>query len=352
MMDYEELIGFDALYDSMLKCRKGVTWKPSVARFVLNPLEECIKLSNQLKDGTYTAKEPRRFTVFTPKRRDIVSIAFRDRVYQRSLNDNAVYPAMVKSFVSANCACQKGKGTDYARNMFANMLRRFYRKHGLNGYVLQCDIHGYYPTMRHELAERTFERRLEPEVFEAVRRVMRQQYDGEVGFNPGSQMIQIAGISVLDGMDHFIKEKLCCMYYVRYMDDFIILEDDMTRIQMVKTNVGMYLAGLGFEFNPKKTVIKSIEEPVNFLGFDYKLTDTGRIVKNLVPENPKRERKRLVRQARCGADLENCYQGWRAHASKGDTNGIIRRMDKFYKEVSQNAQNRKTHTADQGPRRS
>lgn len=348
-MEYEELIDFDALYDSMLKCRKGVTWKPSVARFVLNPLEECIKLSNELKSGTYKAKQPRRFTVYTPKRRDIVSIAFRDRVYQRSLNDNAVYPAMVKSFVNANCACQKGKGTDYARNMFTNMLRRFYRKHGLNGYVLQCDIHGYYPTMRHELAERTFERRLSPDIFQAVQKVMRQQYEGDVGFNPGSQMIQIAGISVLDGMDHFIKEKLCCKYYVRYMDDFIILDHDQTRIEMIKTNVGMYLAELGFEFNPKKTVIKNITEPVNFLGFDYRLTNTGRVIKNLVPENPKRERRRLIRQARCGANLENCYQGWRAHASKGNTYRIIKRMDKFYKEVSENAKDRKTNTINQGP---
>ena len=264
MMDYEELIDFDALYNSMLKCRKGVSWKPSVAHFLLNPLEECIKLSNELKGGTYKAKEPRRFTVFTPKRREIVSIAFRDRVYQRSLNDNAVYPAMVKSFVNANCACQKGKGTDYARNLFANMLRSFYRKHGLDGYILQCDIHGYYPTMSHALAEKTFEGKLSGKTFEAVQKVIRQQYDGDTGFNPGSQMIQIAGISVLNGKDHFIKKKLCCRYYVRYMDDFIILESDLTRLQMVETNIGLYLAGLGFQFNPKKTRIQGIGDPINF----------------------------------------------------------------------------------------
>jgi len=352
MMDYDELISFDALYDSMQKCRKGVTWKASVAHFVLNPLEECIKLSRDLENGTYKAKKPRRFTVYTPKRREIVSIAFRDRVYQRSLNDNAVYPAMVRSFVKANCACQKGKGTDYARNMFSNMLRRFFRKHGLDGYVLQCDIHGYYPTMSHALAERTFEKKIHGKTLEAARNVIRQQYDGDTGFNPGSQMIQIAGISVLNGMDHFIKEKLCCEYYVRYMDDFIILEQDLTRLQIIQTNIGMYLAGLGFEFNPKKTKIRRISEPINFLGFDYRLTKTGKVIKHLDPGNPKRERRRLVRQARCGAEIENCYQGWRAHAQKGNTYKLIKRMDNFYKEVSQNAQNRKTYTADQGPRRS
>ena len=114
------------------------------------------------------------------------------------------------------------------------------------------------------------------------------------------------------------------------MDDFIILEQDLTRLQIIQTNIGMYLAGLGFEFNPKKTKIRRISEPINFLGFDYRLTKTGKVIKHLDPGNPKRERRRLVRQARCGAEIENCYQGWRAHAQKGNTYKLIKRMDNFY----------------------
>lgn len=39
-VDREEIIGFDALYDSMMKSKKGVTWKGSVAHYVLNSMEE------------------------------------------------------------------------------------------------------------------------------------------------------------------------------------------------------------------------------------------------------------------------------------------------------------------------
>lgn len=143
----ENIIGFDALYNSMEKCRKGVIWKDSVAHYYLNGIEETLKLEEQLKTGTYKERKPVQFTIMAPKKREIVSIAFRDRVYQRSLNDNAIYPQMTKGFINTNVACQKGKGTDLARETLKKYLRAMYRKYGKNFNVLQCDIHGYYPNM-------------------------------------------------------------------------------------------------------------------------------------------------------------------------------------------------------------
>ena len=101
----ENVTGFDALYDSMHKCRKGVLWKDSVASFYLNGVERTMKLSEELHSGTYKARKPVKFMITSPKPREIASITFRDRVYQRSLNDNAVYPIMSKSFIYDNFAC-------------------------------------------------------------------------------------------------------------------------------------------------------------------------------------------------------------------------------------------------------
>ena len=75
----------------------------------MNGIERTMKLSDELHSGTYKARKPVRFTITSPKPRDIASITFRDRVYQRSLNDNAVYLTMSKSFIYDNFACQKGK---------------------------------------------------------------------------------------------------------------------------------------------------------------------------------------------------------------------------------------------------
>ena len=118
------VIGYDALYDSMMKCIKGVLWKDSVASFYLRAGENISRLERELKNGTYKAKPMKHFMVTSPKPREIASVAFRDRVYQRSLNDNVVYPVMTRSFIYDNYACQKGKGTDAARNRLKEFLRK------------------------------------------------------------------------------------------------------------------------------------------------------------------------------------------------------------------------------------
>ena len=109
-MNKNELISYDALYDTYCKCRCGVSWKPSVSHFILNDIKEITKLTNQLNDGTYKPRKPKPVKITYPKPRDGLSISFRDRVYQRSLNDNAVYPSLTRPFVYDNAACQKGKG--------------------------------------------------------------------------------------------------------------------------------------------------------------------------------------------------------------------------------------------------
>ena len=108
-------------------------WKDSTAFFVHNWMREIGKLERQLHDGTYQERPPKFFKVMEPKEREIMSIAFRDRVYQRSLNDVEIYPRCTRSFIYDNHACQTGKGPDLARERLKCFLQRYYRKHGADG---------------------------------------------------------------------------------------------------------------------------------------------------------------------------------------------------------------------------
>ena len=337
----DEIIGFDALYESAIKCKKGVLWKDSVAHYILNIIEETIRLEEQLKNGEYQPRPQKPFTVQScGKVRTVMGVSFRDRVYQRSLNDNAIYPAMTNSFIYDNGACQKDKGTNFSRGRLVCFLQRFYRKHGTKGFVLQCDIKGYYPNMRHDVVEKTFAKKLPPEIHKMACDVMRGQYSGDVGFLPGSQMIQIAGVSVLDGMDHYIKEHLRIKYYVRYMDDFILIHESKDYLEKCLDEIRDYIKPLGFELHPKKTRIYPITDGIKFLGFIYRLTNTGKVVKTVLPKNVKNYRiklRRLVNLAKKGRitreKVDECYTSWRAHAVKGNSTKLLRRMDTYYKSL-------------------
>lgn len=336
--EHPEVTGYKALYRSMMKCKKGVMWKDSTAHFCLNGLTEVMKLEQSLMDGTYKERPGRTFTVYEPKKREILSISFRDRIYQRSLNDNAVYPMMAKSFIYDNCACQQGKGTDFAMNRLHAHLQRYYRKHGKDGWVLQCDIKGYYPNMPHEVAKKKFAKHLDEWTFAEVKKIL-DRFEGDIGFNPGSQLIQIAGISVLDEMDHFIKEKLRIKHYIRYMDDFILISNDKQYLRNCLENIKEYLKERGFELN-EKTSLYRMSQGIKFLGFRFVLTDTGKIIRLIKTESVKRERRKLrklVQLAKKGKltrkKVDQCYESYKAHARRGNTWKMLQRLDEFYKNL-------------------
>lgn len=337
----DNVISFEALYKSAMKCKNGVIWKDSVAHYILNIIEETLKLEEQLKNGTYVSRPLRPFTVISSgKVRTVMGVAFRDRVYQRSLNDNVIYPTIEKSLIYDNGACRKNKGTNFSRGRLVCFLQRYYRKHGTKGYVLQCDIKGYYPNMRHDVVEATFEKHLPPKIYKMACEIMHSQYPGEVGFLPGSQMIQIAGISVLNDLDHFIKERLRIKLYTRYMDDFILIHKSKDYLEYCWQEIAAQLEPMGFELHPKKTRIYPITDGIKYLGFIYKLTDTGKVVKTVLPKNVKNYRRklfRLVKLAKKGRitkdKVDECYRSWRAHAERGDSAKLLRRMDAYYKSL-------------------
>ena len=330
---------FEHLYTSMQKCQSGVTWKPNVAHFTLNALEEVSRLERELDTGTYKPRKVTHFKLYCPKERDIACIAFRDRVYQRTLNDRILYPEMTRSFIYDNAACQKGKGTDFARNRLKKFLHEHYRKYSTAGYVAQFDIHSYYPCMDHKLGESLFDE-FEPEVRERVLSVLHTQYPNDVGYNPGSQLIQLIGISALNDLDHYIKEQLHIRHYIRFMDDFILIHPDEEYLEQCRVEIIKRLNAKHMTVNEKKTKIYPITNGIPFLGFSFWLSGSGKVFILIDPVNVKRKRKnlvRLIKMCKLGKidrkTVEQSYQAWRSHAAKGNSYQLLRRMDKYFMDL-------------------
>ena len=332
----EYITGFDQLYGSAWKCQANVTWKPSVKSFMLNPEENIHRMRKQLQNGTWKHGKPRKKIITYPKKREALSIPYKDRVYQRSINDNSLYPQMTRSFIYANYACQTGKGTDFARKLVKKYMWNYFCKYGNQGYVMQIDIHGYYQNMKHEEVSNWFETKVDPDTYEMSMSVLDTQYSGDTGYNPGSQMVQIAGISLLDPLDHYIKEQLHVHYYIRYQDDFWILWHDYEDLENWFETIKAKLKEKGFEANEKKSHITPLSKGFRFLGFDYRLPETGKIIMTLNSQNTKHERKKLVRMTHKVArgemedsTVDENFRCWKNNASKGNSEKVIKRTERY-----------------------
>lgn len=331
---------FEALYKSARECRLEVMWKDSVAGFIKNELINCLRLRHELLSNTYKLSEYSVFTVYDKKTRLIVSTRIRDRVVQKSICNNYLYEQITKGFIYDNCACQRNKGTDFARRRLKCHLQRYYRKHKLAGYVLKVDIHDYFGQTPHAVAKQAVRKRVnDPWVISIVDDIIDsfdQRYPDK-GMGLGSQITQLVQLAVLDDLDHVVKERLRIKHYIRYMDDFILIHESKDYLQYCRAEIEKELAKIGLEVNPKKTRIQPLKVGLHFLGFSFRLTDTGKVIMRLLPKSISRERrklKRLVSLVEKGEltkeHVDECYKAWKAHAAKGNCRGLISAMDKYY----------------------
>lgn len=328
----------------MKKCKKGVTWKDSVSRYYNNGLVNILKLTNSLEDNSYKIDKYYVFTIHEPKQREIVSTNFKDRVFQRSLTDNFLYDVVTNSFVYDNGACQIGKGTDNAMDRLNCHMQRYFRKHGTDGFVNKVDMKDYFGSTSHKVAKETLRYSISDEwVLSHTDKIIESFNQGEnpeVGMGLGSQITQLTQLAVLGKLDHYIKEELGIKYYIRYMDDLVLIHHDKDYLKECLDKITVNVESLGLKLNAKKTQIFPLKQGINFLGFKFKLTETGKVIRLLLKENIK-IRKRKLRKHR---DLVNkgkmtrekadkCYESWKAHAKKGNSYKLLERMDEYYKNL-------------------
>lgn len=336
---FDKAISFNSLYRGLKKSCRNVRWKDSVVGYETNGLKNTAALCRALEDGTYKISRYQVFQIHEPKERTIVAARLVDRQFQRSLCDAGLYQDFTEHFIRDNVACQIGKGTDDAFNRMKVLLRRHYRKHGTEGWVLKCDVHHFFPETRHDVAKAAVRKLVsDKRAAEAVCDII-DSFGGEKGIGLGSQVSQLVELAVLNDLDHFIKEKLRIKVYLRYMDDFALVHRDKEYLQLCREAIRERLAGIGLELN-RKTCIHPLRQGVRFLKWRFLLTGTGRVLMLLDPKKLTRQRKRLrklwakerVGHVAAGTTAES-LQSFLANAARGDTWRQRQQMMTFYREL-------------------
>lgn len=337
----DDVVDFDALYKGMKECCRNVRWKDSVVGYEAHGLRNTYLLRQELLNGRYKIQPYKYFTIYEPKKRNIVATRVRDRQFQRTLCNQVLYDEVTRSFIYDNCACQKGKGTDFCLRRIVAHMRRFYIEHGSDGWVLKCDIRRYFDSTRHDVAKAAIQKRVRDKVVAEYACNVIDSFDGDIGIGLGSQISQLTELAVLDDLDHYIKERLRIKHYVRYMDDFVLIHHDKEYLQYCWSIIVKKLAAIGLELNGK-TSLYPISQGVKMLHWRFLYTDTGRILRLFDKTKPGKERRKLKRMSSLVQkgkmtmeQLDDCFRSWLANAERGDTYGIRQRMKQFYRRLKE-----------------
>lgn len=125
-MTFEEFGSVPVMDGAYRKTRRGKRGKKPEAIFELHETENLIKLGDWILSGSYTPAELDAFMIFEPKPREINAPSFRDKIVQRNLTDNIVYPALAPSIPFNAFAAQTGKGQHYGLDMLERQMRTYF----------------------------------------------------------------------------------------------------------------------------------------------------------------------------------------------------------------------------------
>ena len=120
-------------------------------------------------------------------------------------------------------------------------------------------------------------------------------WNGDMGHGlpMGNMTSQLFALYYLDPVDRLVKEKLRIKHYTRYMDDIILIHESKEYLRDCLRQIReLCEKGLKVELN-EKTQIFPLRQGVDYLGWRFYLTDTGKVIKRLRTQNKRRLKRRM-----------------------------------------------------------
>ncbi len=236
------------------------------------------------------------FVIHEPKTREVDSISFKDRIVQHCLVDYYLMPILERKLIYDNAACRKKKGTDFARNRLKYFLSNHYQKNkNNNGYYLRIDFRHYFESISHPLLKNKLTGFVKDNdiLFLCFRIIDSFHKDINKGLPLGNQTSQCFALLYLDKFDRAIKEKFSIKYYVRYMDDLVVIDKSKDKLVSLLNYLKNIASNEYLSFNTDKTFIKPLKTKISFLGFTYQLSSGGKIYIKVLNEKYRRFKKHL-----------------------------------------------------------
>lgn len=131
----------------------------------------------------------------------------------------------------------------------------------------------------------------------------------------------------LNELDAFVKHKLKVKYYIRYVDDFVVLHSSKEQLNLWKKEIDKFLRGkLKLELHPDKSKIVSLSRGVDFVGFRNFYYFRLLRKRNIRTMNNK---IRKFNQGMISVEkMEEISQGWNAYAKWANTYKLRRKIAK------------------------
>ncbi len=290
------------LFRAYYEARKNKRNTINQLRFELDFEAQLHALYREIENRSYAPGSCLAFIINKPVKREIFAADFRDRVVHHLIYA-AINPIIDRKLIYDTYSCRKGKGTLEGINRMKKFLHGLTDGFSRQGWVLQCDISGYFmhinrqllydglmplikPQMQKWPAEKSavFNFLIEQNVFNDPTkncriRGSRADWAGlphnkslfhsppGCGLPIGNLTSQLYGNVYLNGFDHYVKRELKIKHYGRYVDDFVLMHSDKNYLLQCLGYIKEVLQrDYALELHPRKISLQPASAGFPFLG--------------------------------------------------------------------------------------
>lgn len=270
-MNYSSLISIENLFQAWKEFKNGKRNKRDVQFFERHLEDNLFDLCFTLKSKSYKHGGYFEFFVNDPKRRHIHKAEVNDRIVHHLLY-KYLYSLFDKTFIYDSYSCRLDKGTHRAVKRLEKYARIVSKNYTQDCWILKLDIKKFFASVDHEILTKIIAKKVKDEnilwLINEILTSFRTDINKDIGIPLGNLTSQIFANIYLNELDQFIKHNLKIKYYVRYADDFIILNTEKLQLKPNLIALGNFLQdSLKLQLHPKKIILRKLTQGIDFCGY-------------------------------------------------------------------------------------
>lgn len=233
---WEKFISEENIKSAILNSSKGKRKRKNVREIYENQDEWIPKIRNYAENFRNEKHTPIEiYDGIERKKRTIIVPSYREQIIHHMIV-NTMIPIFMHGMYEHSYGSIPKRGAHKRKKV----IERWIRNDAKNvKYCLKMDIRKYFESVPHEILKKKMEdvvhdKRLLSVLCKLVDVV-------ESGIPIGFYTSQWIANWYLQGLDHYIKEELKVVYYMRYMDDMVIFGSNKRELHKIKDEVERYL---------------------------------------------------------------------------------------------------------------
>jgi hypothetical protein len=284
-----DLCAFRELWRRYRSCRRNKRVTRNALAFEADAEANLLALQRELREHTWRPGTSICFVTDGPKPREVFAADFRDRIVHHLLVSR-LEPTFERSFIHDSFACRTGKGTLAGSDRLMAMLRRVTANGRRPAWALRLDVASFFTSINKRTLYRIIRRRVhDPELRSLTRVILFHDPTRDYRFNAiGPRRPGLRGVGAetrrgrfrpsptsgrypiparkslfhggnrrglpignltsqfwanvyMDQLDQFVKRRLGCRFYLRYVDDLCLLSTDRDELLRWRAEIERFL---------------------------------------------------------------------------------------------------------------